>query len=573
MRDLETRYSATSNGAPPSRLGVSAHGGGRSSLGASNDRTKLHNTAHGRLSGTNAAAAAKIRVNRPSINRQGSARPGMVRQASARPGLQTRAASARPTMTKKASVRPSMAKQTSTPVMAKQKSKKELKKEKSKKKLEKEKSKKALKKEKSKKKLEKEKSKKELKKEKSKKQVDKEPSRGNLQRTASRGNLQRTPSRGNLQRTPSRGNLQRTASRGPGLERTLSPRNLQRTPSRSDLRRQGSGLSKQQSFKQKQARPGLHRTPSTQSVESFQEFQQRKRRWEKFKKVEERPKRGLVVIWLVVLAELSFDLGTTIIAFRAMLQDDDCCGEPLNLGPLPLSVATPFIFLIVLELFILLRAMVLTMWPSILDHQKKQQNEDGKAQTSRCFCNCFRWSVKTLLKVINVLVLLNPFFGCIIAWMLLYQSDKDESFLVLGLEGGSIILHFISVKLEGSVQNFRQFLFHCMPLIPFLASVTLVLVYLKQEGVCYIVAQAVFQFSGCEICPNGFPPINGNCVLENGTIVAINDSGFLDVEDSILNNPGDLTKASANQATFCGKDHIGWDNNTNFCFFGYDGDD
>jgi len=291
--------------------------------------------------------------------------------------------------------------------------------------------------------------------------------------------------------------------------------------------------------------------------------------------MERRPRKSLVIIWLVVLAELSFDLGTTIIAFRAMFQEEHaCCGKPLNLGPLPLSVATPFIFLIVLELLILVRAVVLTIWPSILDHQKQTHNEDGTRQKGLfrlCFCNCFKWSVKSLLRAINVLVLLNPFFGCIIAWMLLYQSDKDESFLVLGLEGSSIILHFISIKLEGSVNNWKQFLFHCMPLIPFLASVSLVLFYLKQEGVCYVVAQAVFQFQGCEICPNGFPPINGNCILENGTVVAIDSGGLFD--DSLLDNPADITKASAAQGTFCGMNYDGWDNNTAFCFFGYEGDD
>ncbi|CAJ1941319.1 unnamed protein product [Cylindrotheca closterium] len=536
MRDLEDRYAA------------SAH--------------SPTNSGHDR-SGHHAADLKKIRVVRPGMVKQGSARPGMVKQASARPGMakqgsarpgiakqasarpgMAKQASARPGMAKQTSARPGMAKQTSTPIMTKQASKTAvkankatLKKDKSKKELKKEKSKKELKKEKSKKELKKEKSKKELKKEKSKKELSKQPSRGDLNRTPSGRQMARTPSRGNLERAPSRG----------------------------DLKRQGS----KQSFKK---RPSMTRTASSRSQTELERYNGR-RRWRKFKKMEEKPKRSLVVIWLVVLAELSFDLGTTIIAFRAMLNDDDCCGYELELGNLPLSVATPFIFLICLELLILLRAMVLTMWPSILDRKEKEQNDDGTTQNGGklAFCNCFRWSVKTLLRGINVLVLLNPFFGCIIAWMLLYQSDKDESFLVLGLEGGSIILHFISVKLEGSVQNFRQFLFHCMPLVPFIASVSLVLIYLKQTGVCYVVERSVFLFQGCEICPNGFPPIDGNCILDNGTVVSIDAGGFLNLDDSVLNNPGDLTKSTANQGTFCGDDHEGW--NTNFCFFNYDGDD
>ncbi|KAL3937089.1 MAG: hypothetical protein SGBAC_007730 [Bacillariaceae sp.] len=446
-----------------------------------------------------------------------------------------------------------MAKATSAPVMSKQASKtavkatkKTIQKEKSKKTMQKEKSKKELKKEKSKKEFKKEKSKKELKKGKSKKELKKEKSKKELSRQPSRGNLNRTPSRGDLKRNPSRGNLERA-------------------PSRGDLKRQGS----KQSFKK---RPSLARTASTKSQSELDRHNGR-RRWQKFKKMEEKPKRSLIVIWLVVLAELSFDLGTTIIAFRAMLNEDACCGYELELGRLPLSVATPFIFLISLELLILLRAMVLTMWPSVLDRKLKEEKEDGTTQNGwrLCFCNCFKWHVKTLLRAINVLVLLNPFFGCIIAWMLLYQSDKEESFLVIGLEGGSIILHFISVKLEGSVKTFRQFLFHAIPLVPFFASITLVLVYLKQEGVCYIVERSVFIFQGCEICPNGFPPIDGNCILDNGTVVAITDGGLLNIGDSVLDNPSSLTQSTAQQGTFCGDDNEGW--NTNFCFFGYDGDD
>ena len=81
------------------------------------------------------------------------------------------------------------------------------------------------------------------------------------------------------------------------------------------------------------------------------------------------------------------------------------------------------------------------------------------------------------MAILGFLVLLNPFFGCVIAWMLLYQSDKDEAFVVLGLEGASLMLHFISVWIEGSVKNCRTFLCHMIPLIPFLASIGLTSFY------------------------------------------------------------------------------------------------
>lgn len=272
MRDLENRYAAPAH-SPPSRLNGSSH--------------------HG-------ADLNKIRVTRPGMARQTSARPGMAKQGSTRPGL-GRQSSTRPGMARQASARPGMAKATSAPVMSKQASKtavkatkKTIQKEKSKKTMQKEKSKKELKKEKSKKEFKKEKSKKELKKGKSKKELKKEKSKKELSRQPSRGNLNRTPSRGDLKRNPSRGNLERA-------------------PSRGDLKRQGS----KQSFKK---RPSLARTASTKSQSELDRHNGR-RRWQKFKKMEEKPKRSLIVIWLVVLAELSFDLGTTIIAFRAMLNE------------------------------------------------------------------------------------------------------------------------------------------------------------------------------------------------------------------------------------------------------------
>eukprot|EP00980_Cylindrotheca_fusiformis_P017356 scaffold5380_cov131-Cylindrotheca_fusiformis.AAC.33 len=288
----------------------------------------------------------------------------------------------------------------------------------------------------------------------------------------------------------------------------------------------------------------------------------------RFRKFEERPKRGLVVIWLVVLAELGFDLGTTIIAFQAMLEDDDCCGHELNLGPLPLTVATPFIFLISLEVLMLARAVILTLWPSLMEkaNNDAEESADGpkRSRLSKMCCACLKWNVQALLKFIHLLVLLNPFFGCVIAWMLLYQSDKNESFLVLGLEGGSIILHFISVKLEGEVKTFSQFLCHSVPLVPFFISVGMVLLYLKQEGVCYNVEKAVFNFQGCEICPDGFPPEDGNCVLANGTVVSLKESQLLDIN---INDLDALAARTSIQDTFCGDEHDGY--STNFCFFQY----
>lgn len=160
---------------------------------------------------------------------------------------------------------------------------------------------------------------------------------------------------------------------------------------------------------------------------------------------------------------------------------------------IPLGSTIPFFLLVVAELAFLIRAICLTLWPSMMvggdDDTETDDPEDpsrrGKRRSafSRCCCCFLRWKMHFLLQVVNFLVLLNPFFGCIIAWMLMYQSDETEAFVVLGLEGGSLILHFISVWLEGSFQTCKQIAFHCIPLIPFFISIGLVAYYLKQGGV------------------------------------------------------------------------------------------
>jgi hypothetical protein len=124
--------------------------------------------------------------------------------------------------------------------------------------------------------------------------------------------------------------------------------------------------------------------------------------------------------------------------------------------------------------------------------------EDPSNRGSRCtfsrYCCCFlRWKIRFLFEVLNVLVILNPFFGCIIAWILMYQSDETDAFIVLGLEGGSLILHFLSVRLEGSFQTCKQIAFSCIPVIPFFISIGLVCYFLKQGGVVSFYENACYK--------------------------------------------------------------------------------
>ncbi|KAG7354854.1 hypothetical protein IV203_004210 [Nitzschia inconspicua] len=340
--------------------------------------------------------------------------------------------------------------------------------------------------------------------------------------------------------------------------------------------------------------------------------------------IEAVPPKSLVLIWILMAAELGFDLVTTIIAFVATVGDQYCCGYTIHLGPLPLSTTIPFFLLILAELSFLSRAILITLWPSVFANKEtssttpgedqgfevrlsngstsaasldgKEENSHGsekeevqvgstvklqvgheasndqveetipRATNKKCslrkmLCCCLRWNAKVTLATLNLLTLLNPFFGCLIAWMLLYQSDKTEAFVVLGLEGFSIILHFVGVRLEGGLRTWSSRLMHSVTILPFLISCTLMLVYLREGGVCYDVQRQLFLFSGCAVCPDTLEPPDANGMCGD---VALDSTGGLveDLNGLSWNNIASLAERGAYQDTYCSE-------SKSFCFYSF----
>jgi hypothetical protein len=289
----------------------------------------------------------------------------------------------------------------------------------------------------------------------------------------------------------------------------------------------------------------------------------------------ERPPKSLVVVWLLVAGKLGFDFGTTIIAVQSLMDQGECCQSPILLGPVPLSITFPFFALVATELAMLLQAIILTLFPNIMERQRgspldKMGNVIVRSTFMRFLCCCCRWNVQTLMRMMSFLVLLNPYFGCLIAWMLLYQSDKTDAFMVLGFEGGSLLLHYVSVCLEGAITGFFTFLQNgILPLIPFAISVGMVLFYLKQGGVCYIVAEATFNFNGCEVCLNGYPPVNETCTFPNGTTYPFKAQSVFDLSNyDSLEGLEDITSRTF-QRSYCAYQNPGGPD-TNFCFFDFE---
>jgi hypothetical protein len=237
------------------------------------------------------------------------------------------------------------------------------------------------------------------------------------------------------------------------------------------------------------------------------------------------PPKTLLIIWILVFVELFFDFVTTIISFAALSTESDCCGDPINIGKgLTLGLTIPFLFLILAEVCML----GWSIKQFLLGQLKVPEGEDT---------SCLSFLGSTLFqKVINIMLMCNPFFGFMVAWMLLYQSNKNDSLTVLGLEAASLVLHFVSVWLEGQIQTRLSMAFHAIPIIPFLAGLIVILVYLDIGGVCFLVEEKMFWYKGCNVCADGTLPMNDLC--PDGT-------GGERVEDE-----------------FCSPDK-------NFCFFAY----
>jgi len=237
----------------------------------------------------------------------------------------------------------------------------------------------------------------------------------------------------------------------------------------------------------------------------------------------EDPSKTLLLIWILLLAKLFLDLVTSTIAFIAFLQvPPDCCETPISTGAYPLGITIPFFLLVLLELVLLLRSVMLTLFPHML--MSEADLESGSKEK----CNIFSWNSKFCVWLVNTLTVINPYLGFGIAWMLMYQSDKVEALTVMGLELATIILHFGSVHLEKAARTIPLKLMHGSIILPWLATLSINLWYINQGGVCYDTSLETFWYKGCEICPSGIRPVNDTLcpttTLVNGTNVTTYDA-------------------------------------------------
>mmetsp|Transcript_12030 Transcript_12030/g.28527 ORF Transcript_12030/g.28527 Transcript_12030/m.28527 type:complete len:372 (+) Transcript_12030:110-1225(+) len=264
-------------------------------------------------------------------------------------------------------------------------------------------------------------------------------------------------------------------------------------------------------------------------------------------KVRERQEENeinLVIVWVMIGAELGFDLITGVIAFFSTAGATTCCDHDVNLGPLAMTASIPLFFLIATELTFLIQAILVSAW------QKERKSRSLKD----ALCSCVsKWNSRTLVGYLNWMTIINPFFGCLIAYILLYQSDKTQSFAVLGIEFLSIAIHIIAVKMVGGLQTCGSKAVHSIVLLPFFITVIFVSLFLREGGMCYVVETRGFGFSGCDVCPSTLKPpdSDGNCVTQ------ISPDG---IEGVFGERIGSILEGGMEQGDYCSA-------SVNFCFF------
>jgi len=169
-----------------------------------------------------------------------------------------------------------------------------------------------------------------------------------------------------------------------------------------------------------------------------------------------------VSVTMITVAELMLDLVTTIISFVSLLQEFNCCGTVIELGGLTLGITIPYFLFILLELILLgcaVREKAKSDDAETEVDEESFENEHDDLVEKPCRCS-------SMANLVSWLVVANPFLGCLISWVLLYEvSSKKDALWVLGLEAGSVFLMFVTVYLERDHLTCCSLMLHAIPLV------------------------------------------------------------------------------------------------------------
>ena len=318
--------------------------------------------------------------------------------------------------------------------------------------------------------------------------------------------------------------------------------------------------------------------------------------------------KTLLIMYCFLLLESLIDLTMTMIGFVIYARQGECCGERIKFSKMFIYASSvPLFVLILVELCLWGKGVQLLLCyrprgrsgtgtklstrslgdagmstrslsggysarsfsaAPALPSREKANTPLGLAKEKKTGVR--RWTARMVAHMINSVTVFNPFFACVVAWMLLYQSSKLECFLVLSLESASLLLHFVAVyHVDKGKISTCNLLFHALPVLPFLLVLVLTLVYLEQGGVCYVVDQEKFWYDGCRMCEDGQPPIDNVC-----TITTTVWNNFTDPNTGVYKTVAanvtksyflDSTPWYTHQDTYCAEG----ESQAKFCFFTY----
>ena len=118
-------------------------------------------------------------------------------------------------------------------------------------------------------------------------------------------------------------------------------------------------------------------------------------------------KNSLLLVWVATAAQLCLDLVTTIVAFLNFIRGGECCGQSIDLGYLPIAIASPYFCLIVVELGML--ACSVNKY-SLCKEASSHNSIEEQAERS------FRKPKLWLMRILGWLVTINPYFGFMVSW-------------------------------------------------------------------------------------------------------------------------------------------------------------
>lgn len=221
-------------------------------------------------------------------------------------------------------------------------------------------------------------------------------------------------------------------------------------------------------------------------------------------------KTTVILVAALTLIGLSIDLVTTIISCISLATTLSCCGTKIDTGSLTAGITIPYIVLLFVEFTLELCNIRQARKNSAWDKERLELFDDGGVLDDVEFFDendsqedydeeKARFHFR---EIIEWILLANPFLGCLLTWVLLYEvNDAGQAILILVLNSSSMFFKYCTVIVERAKCSVTTCVLNVVPLFPFAATIFIVNFYMQKGGICW--RDGSFWFDGCEMCKIG----------------------------------------------------------------------